>query len=128
MESSVRKFTATFGLVLVAALGMQAQSGPTVTVVNHSGQPALVRLIGEHSFSLNVPAGGVQTAQVPGDRYSVRMRYGAPGHYRYAKGSSFQIIETASQVTRAVLTLHATAGNMNEVPSSEAEFAGGPIR
>ena len=72
MESFVHKFVATFVLLLLAALGVDAQSGPTVMVVNRSGQAALVRLVGEHSFSLIVPAGGTQTAQVTGGRYSVR--------------------------------------------------------
>jgi len=96
-----------------------------ITFDNQSGEPALVRLVGSTRAEVYVPNGGRNSIhRVAAGHYVIHVRYGAPGHYRYAEGDAFNVTGTATSYSRVTITLHTvTAGNYAIGTSSAAAFA-----
>jgi hypothetical protein len=96
---------------------------PSVTVVNRSGDPVLVKFVGPTPASLSVAAENSETTEVVVGGYYLKLRYGARnGHYRYARTGDFFVQQTAYSASRITITLHSVAGNMNERAISAGEF------
>src|SRR5215210_3582922 len=66
----------------------------TITFINKSGVPALVKLVGPTKHSVEVGNGNSQTVRVAGGEYHMLVRYGTEGKYRYSKGDPFKVHET----------------------------------
>ena len=96
----------------------------TVTFINQSGEPALVKLIGPTSLLVEVPNGTSRTVNVAAGEYYELVRYGSqPSHYRYSKGKTFTVEQTATQYSVTSITLHkVVGGNYPTHPISEKEF------
>jgi hypothetical protein len=110
-------------LSLSGPAAAQEPPSPTVTVVNTSADPVLVKFVGPTSGILSVSPGGAATSAVSGGGYYLKLRYGASdGHYRYARTADFQVTQSAYSVSRITITLHSVAGNMNEREISPREF------
>lgn len=100
-----------------------AEEKNSLTLINHSGDNALVKLTGPSRKTVEIPNGTSKTVNIAGGQYMIYVRYGAPGRYRFTKGESFQIQETSFSYTSATLTLHGVAnGNYQTAGSSESEF------
>lgn len=95
----------------------------TVTFDNQSGEPALVKLVGPTYREIQVPTGTKRSVTAGGGRYHIKVRYGPPGKYHYAKGEEFTVTETATTRSEITITLHkVVAGNYDSRPISEDEF------
>lgn len=126
----MRKRLLAVGWLLAAALGssgvLAAQERPTITFQNQSGDDALVRLEGPTAQLVPVSDSGARKVEVSGGTYRIFVRYGRLGKYRYTKGRSFSVTETAYQVSDIYITLHTVpGGNYESGSSSETEFRGG---
>lgn len=98
----------------------------TITFINKSGVPALVKLSGPTRHNVDMGNGGSKTVHVAGGSYYILVRYGAPGKYSYSKGDPFTVHETATGYEAITITLHTVAGgNYDSRPSSPAEFERG---
>jgi hypothetical protein len=114
--------TVVTAIVLTAALSAKAQN--TVTFDNQSGEPALVKLIGQTPKEVLVPTGTKQSVEASAGRYTIKVRYGTPGMYRYSKGQEFDVKETATTKSAITITLHkVVAGNYASRPITGEEFA-----
>jgi hypothetical protein len=106
---------------LIGEAGAEGKS--SLTLINQSGDNALVKLTGPSRKTVEISNGSSRTVNIAGGQYTIYVRYGTPGRYRYTKGESFQIDETSITYTRASLTLHGVAnGNYRTEGSSESEF------
>ena len=115
-------------LALVAAQTASGQSNK-VTFDNQSGEPALVKLIGPTFVDVEVPAGGRRTVAAAAGRYHIKIRYGAPGRYRFAKGDEFDVTETSTTRSETTITIHKViGGNYSTRPISEDEFGSVDLR
>lgn len=95
----------------------------SITFINKSGVPALVKLVGPTRHTVEVGNGNSQTVKVAGGEYHMLVRYGTEGKYRYSKGDPFTVTETATQYEEISITLHTVAGgNYDSKPSSPEEF------
>ena len=95
-----------------------------VTFDNQSGEPALVKLVGPSNTVVEVPTGGKRTVSASAGQYHIKVRYGTPGRYRYARGDNFKITETTTQRSETSITLHKViGGNYGTRAISEEEFA-----
>ena len=120
-------------LVLVAIAPASVFAGSSVTFDNQSGAPALVKLVGPISTTVEVPDGAVRTVQALGGHYYILARYGTDdSNYHYSKGDHFDISETITAYShryqRVRITLHAVVnGNYHTSHSNKQEFdnAGG---
>ena len=98
----------------------------TVTFDNQSGEPALVKLVGPSNTVVEVPTGGKRTVSASAGQYHIRVRYGTPGRYRYARGDNFNITETTTQKSEISITLHKViGGNYGTRTISEEDFGSG---
>jgi hypothetical protein len=123
-EGVMRKIVAFMFFVLVSVSTVFAQNN-TVVFDNQSGEPALVKLIGPTDREVEVAAGAKGTVTATAGRYHIKVRYGAPGKYHYAKGEEFEVKETATSKSKTTITLHkVVAGNYDSRPISDAEFNG----
>src|SRR5256885_307952 len=97
---------------LASALGRAACSADksTITFINKSGVPALVKLVGPTRHTVEVGDGNSQTVHVAGGEYHLLVRYGRAGEYRYSKGDPFTVTETQTQYEEISITLHTVAG------------------
>jgi len=112
------------GFVTVACAATLSAFGQNKVVFdNQSGDPALVRLIGPTKTEVQVPSGAKQGVDAAAGKYTIKVRYGTPGSYRYSKGQEFEVTETATARSETTITLHkVVAGNYDAHPISEAEF------
>ena len=109
--------------IVATASTLWAQSRPTITFDNQSGENALVRLAGPTSGLVGVPNGAARTVEVSGGEYRIYVRYGEPGRYHYTKGDPFTVYEGRDGVDVITITLHKVAnGNYGSRPSDAAEF------
>lgn len=100
-----------------------AEEKNSLTLINHSGDNALVKLTGPSRKTVQIPNGTSKTVNIDSGQYMIYVRYGKLDRYRYTKGESFQIEETSFSYTRATLTLHGVVnGNYHTEGSSEYEF------
>lgn len=113
------------GFLLWAAGATQAsEPANTITLVNNSGEPALVKLVGSTPQTVEVPDGQSRTVPVASGEYSLLARYGAAqGHYTYSRGDPFTVTQTATEYSAITITLHkVVGGNYQTEPASKAEF------
>jgi hypothetical protein len=95
----------------------------TLTFINHSGEDALVKLVGPSRKLVEVPNRRGRTVSIAGGEYQIYVRYGNGQGYRYARGEVFRIVDNPSGYTVARLTLHGVInGNYRTYGSSEDEF------
>jgi len=107
----------------VFAASTTATDKSTITFINKSGVPALVKLVGPTKHTVEVGNGDSQTVRVAGGEYHMLVRYGTEGKYRYSKGDPFNVTETQTQYEEISITLHTVAGgNYDSKPSSPDEF------
>jgi hypothetical protein len=94
-----------------------------LTLINKSGDHALVKLVGQSRKVVEVPNGSDQTIYIAGGKYLIYARYGNGPKYRFTRGESFTIQDSATSYTQATLTLHGVInGNYSTYDSSEDEF------
>lgn len=112
------------GFVAVAcAVTLSAYGQNKVVFDNQSGDPALVKLVGPTKTEVEVPNGAKVGADVAAGQYTIKVRYGTPGNYRYSKGEEFTVTETATARSETTITLHkVVAGNYDSQPITEAQF------
>ena len=111
---------------IVCALAVSAFGQNKVVFDNKSGEPALVKLIGPTQTEVEVANGAKVGADAAAGRYIIKVRYGTPEKYYYAKGQEFEVAETATTRSETTITLHkVVSGNYDSMPISEKEFADG---
>lgn len=112
------------GLVVVAcAVTLSAFGQNKVVFDNQSGDPARVKLIGPTKTEVQVPVGTKQGVDALAGKYTIKVRYGTPGSFRYSKGQEFEVTETATARSETTITLHkVVGGNYDAHPISESEF------
>lgn len=118
----MRKFLV--GLVAVVCVATLSAFGQNKVVFdNQSGDPALVKVIGPTQCAVEVPSGAKVDAQASAGRYTIKVRYGTAGKYRYAKGEEFTVTETPTARSETTITLHKVlAGNYETLAISEDDF------
>ena len=93
------------GLLAALAGGGPALARSPLVFDNQSGEPALVQLVGPTATLVRVPKGAaLRLAGEPG-RYYLKVRYGWPEQYRYVRGESFAVQETATSALETVIRL-----------------------
>ncbi|NOT59253.1 MAG: hypothetical protein HOP19_03400 [Acidobacteria bacterium] len=98
----------------------------SITFINKSGAPALVKLVGPSRQTVAVATGDSETVNVSGGSYHILVRYGSAGKYRYSKGDPFTVRESATGYEKITITLHTVSGgNYDSTPSSPSEFERG---
>lgn len=116
-----------FGIIGVWIIppSVYAQTPPnTVTLDNQSGDFTLVQVIGPTGHLVEVPQGQKRTVNVAEGEYYLLARYGErPESYRYTKGKSFNVTQSATQYSALTITLHkVVGGNYPTQPTSREEF------
>jgi hypothetical protein len=116
-------------LVIVTAVSVSVAFGQsfydpnTITLINRSGEDALVRLVGPTRRDVTVVDGTNQTVNVVAGSYYMLVRYGRPGRYHYTRGNQFEIEQSGLSYTEMTITLHkVVGGNYGTRPSTAAEF------
>lgn len=118
MSKFVVGFVAVACVMTVSAFGQNK-----VVFDNQSGDAALVKLIGPTATEVQVPNGAKQGVDAAAGKYTIKVRYGTPGNYRYTKGDAFTVTETSTARSEVTITLHkVVAGNYESMPISETEF------
>ncbi len=108
---------------VASAVIAKSSDKSTITFINKSGVPALVKLVGPTRNAVDIANGTSRTVNVSGGSYQLLVRYGTPGKYRYSKGDPFTVRETANEYEEISITLHTVAGgNYDSRPSSPDEF------
>ena len=112
------------GIVAVScAVSLSAFGQNKVVFDNQSGDPALVKLIGPTKTDVAVPNGAKAGVDAAAGKYTIKVRYGTTGDYRYSKGQEFEVTETPTARSETTITLHKViAGNYDAHPISESEF------
>jgi hypothetical protein len=102
-----------------------ATGNNTITFINRSGEPALVKLRGATNAETYVPNGSSATVNAFGGLHYILTRYGASPPYSYSKGENFSVEETYTQYSAVSITLHKVAnGNYDSRTISAADFDG----
>lgn len=115
-------FTICTSFILIASSGAVSERN-SLTFVNQSGGDALVKLVGPSRRVVEVSNGSNVTVNIAGGSYCVFVRYGKGPKYRYTKGETFHIHDSATSYTEATLTLHGVInGNYHTYGSSSDEF------
>ena len=118
----MKKYVVAF-VALVCLVAVSAFAQNKVVFDNQSGEPALVKLIGPTQTQTEVPNGAKAGADAAAGRYIIKVRYGTPGKYHYAKGQEFEVTETATTRSETTITLHkVTAGNYESAPIGQGDF------
>mgnify|MGYP003374250889 CR=1 FL=1 len=101
----------------------QKPSQNTITFLNQSGEPALVKVRGATSTQTFVPNGSSSIVNASGGTHYIIVRYGNSPPYTYSKGDSFSVNETTTQYSAITITLHKVAhGNYSSSSTSQTEF------
>ena len=105
----------------------QAAGANTLTVINGTGEYALVRIKTYDTVTraeLSIAPGGEQTCHLPnGDYYEVVRLGRTPEEYYYAKGEGFELEALWGQYIQASLTLHGVIdGNYANMPATVRDF------
>jgi len=120
------KNAVAWSVLIVCTCAVAAFGQNKVVFDNQSGEPALVKLIGPTPKEVEVPNGAKVGADAAAGRYVIKVRYGSPGKYHYAKGQEFAVTETATARSETTITLHkVVAGNYETEAISQAEFGEG---
>lgn len=120
-------FLACFLILIVDATAtkLYAKDPPnTITFDNQAGEYALVKLIGPTLKAVDVPDGQKRTVNVASGEYYILTRYGTkPEAYKYTKGKTFKIVQTATEYSKTTITLYpVVGGNYPTRPISSEEF------
>lgn len=109
---------------LLALVSTLAVAQNRVMFSNHSGEQALVRLIGPASRDVEVSANAQAEAYVAAGKYTYNIRWGMPGQYRYSEGQEFEVQEKTA--TTIVTLPEVPDGNYQAQRIPEAEFGASP--
>ena len=83
----------------------------------------MVKLVGPVTTEIEVPNITKQDVDAATGRYTIKVRYGENGNFRYTKGDDFDVAATASTRSETTITLHKVlAGNYDSRPISKSEF------
>jgi hypothetical protein len=95
-----------------------------ITFDNQSGQPALVKLVGPSRRTAQIPDRQRRTVSAVGGKYYILTRYGSkPDEYRYSRGDSFNVTQTATRRSIITITLHKVKdGNYGSKDIAADEF------
>lgn len=121
----MRKFI-VLSMLIVCLPVVSAWAQNKVVFDNQSGEPALVKLIGPTRTDVEVPSGAKAGADAAPGHYIIKVRYGTPGRFHYAKGQEFNVTETSQTWSKTTITLHkVNVWNYNSRPQpiTENEFA-----
>jgi len=122
----VKLITAILLVILaICVAAVNAKDKPnTITFDNLSGSPALVKLIGPTPQIIHATNGQKRTVNVAAGEYYILVRYGSsPERFRYSKGNTFSVRQTASQYSAISIALHrVVGGNYPSRESSSEEF------
>lgn len=96
----------------------------TITLDNQSGKRALVKVVGPSKHTVEVANGTKESVPITGGKYYLLIRYGeSEDEYWYAKGESFDVIQTETQYTSTTITLYkVSSGNHESKRISAKEF------
>jgi len=114
-----------FGLLGQALLVFSAQLAPNkITFENHSGQNAIVKLVGPTKVVVNLLRDQRRIIRVAAGDYHVLVRYGSsPKEYSYTKSAPFSVDQPDNQVSIITFTLHRrSGGSFQSHPVSGDEF------
>ena len=90
---------------------------------NKSGEPAMVKVVGPTTASLQVPNEAMESVSVLPGRYRIKVRYGSEGKFRYALGEEFQVAGSPMTTSVVTITLHAVPnGNYHAQPTTAYVF------
>lgn len=96
---------------------------PTLTLVNRSSLPALVRVKGPTKADVQVPGHSKKTIAVKGGNYFIKIRFGTnEKNYIYSKGQPFSVLETPTRIGHVTIIFNTTKGNYSTRPISKREF------
>ena len=110
-------------LAAAAAFGAERTPPSTVTFENQSGLDAAVKLIGPTRGVVSVANRSRAGLHAAAGEYYILVRYGAAGHYSYAKGQKFSMDQSGSSYSVITITLHKVVnGNYETHPIGLAEF------
>ncbi|WP_447971834.1 hypothetical protein [Nitrospira sp. M1] len=100
-----------------------------ITFENHSGQNAVVKLIGPTKVVVSLVRGQKRIVRVAEGDYHVLVRYGSgPKEYSYTKSASFSVDQPDNQVSIITFTLHRrSGGSFQSQPVSGDEFEGNAL-
>lgn len=98
----------------------------SITFQNHSGEDAVVKVVGPVRWAVPVPNATDRTIHVPAGNYYIVTRYcNQLGNCTYTKGDPFTVVQTETQYSQILITLHKVPnGNYRTEPTNEAEFDG----
>ncbi len=83
----------------------------TITFQNQSGEPALVKIIGPGSKTIDIRDQSSRTVKVEAGKYYILVRYGnKPDEYSYARGDTLVVSDTTKQPATMNITLHKALG------------------
>lgn len=120
-------WTVVAAVAWLSLSGVARGQNSTVTFDNKSGEPTLVKLVGTTSTSVEVPNMETRSVSALAGQYHIKIRYGSPPAYRFARGEDFVITESATSRSLVTITLHkVAAGNYESYPIAEEEFLRSP--
>lgn len=134
VHNAIARDSQPYGLTRPSPIGRGATNFPpsstqyeteknTITFLNQSGEPALVKVRGATNTQTFVPNGSSSTVNASGGTHYILVRYGSSPPYTYSKGESFSVNETATQYSAISITLHKVVhGNYSSSSTSQAEF------
>lgn len=97
--------------------------GSTITFLNQSGEPALVKLRGATNTEVYVLNNSSKTVGALGGHHYILVRYGIAPNYTYSQGDSFSVTETATEYSDITITLHKVVyGNYRSQSLSQEDF------
>ncbi|GJL62247.1 MAG: hypothetical protein NPIRA04_09010 [Nitrospirales bacterium] len=114
-----------FGVFGQSWIVYSAQSPPNkITFENHSGQNAVVKLIGPTKAVVSLVRGQTRIVRVVAGDYHVLVRYGSsPKEYSYTKSAQFSVDQPENQISIITFTLHRrSGGSFQSEPVSGDEF------
>jgi len=129
MSLIVDRMLARLGFLCVVIVGLALNAagqsyGNTVTFSNHSGEDAVVKVIGPARAVVAVSNGSEGAVQVPAGRYYILVRYcDRSNRCSYSRGDAFAVEETTNAYSDILITLHKVVnGNYGSRSTSGAEF------
>ncbi len=109
----------------LVGLGQAHAPSNSLTIVNDSGQFALVKIVGPTRAVAKIPLDQKRTVHIAPGEYYILVRYGfSPKEFIYTKGEPFTVTETEDQFSLTTITLHRVVPgieNPHEVSGEEFE-------
>jgi hypothetical protein len=117
-----RRALVTLAVLATFIAAARAEQPPTLTIVNQAGDNATVKVVGPSTGQIGIASGGRQTVIVSGGSYELRIRYCGATGCRYTRTDSFTVTDTRDRVSRTMVTLHSSTGNLSEKPIAPSDF------